>query len=535
MAVVFARKCAVVDISHDEAHAFVEENHSSGAASKAGVIRSIGLMHDGELIMLVQFCHPRTAKMKRMYTVELVRMCTKLNYRVPGGASKLVKHYISKYKPFDFFTYQDTTGEVTDVYSQCGMRLVRQDKEKRYLVAPGKYLNTALRKEKLGMAYAVQYGPDRILGTDLGQVFNEGGTRLTNVQLFTDRLGWTIQNTSGDRLYEWRDDSRTNYVYKITASDSDKYYIGVSHVKKPNATHQDCLKDPYMGSGKQKFTNWKKAHKGKLKKSILLVTRSRSEALELESKLVGDRWMTDPKCLNSLAGGIGNHPVNHDSWISMRECPEHGLTKHAGKSCQKCSTRNNFTTRQCIMHGLTSHIGDLCQKCFMAVTKNTCEVHGDVNFQRGVCLMCSSAKSVSEKVCEVHGLTKHHGELCSKCQISKTDSIKQCPIHGMTKHRGSSCFTCVAQSKVEIKQCPIHGMVKHNGSSCYICHTKITYTEEECPKHGLTKFQSGKCCKCSNKMTTVETCETHGETKFQWGKCRKCRPPSNRKKKAPQV
>lgn len=137
--------------------------------------------------------------MKRVYTTELYRMAFEKEMRIVGGASKLLSFYRKTFRPADIFTYQDTTGEGTRVYEHCGFTLVRQDKKKQYLVAPGKTLETASRKEALGMAYATRYGPDRILGTKLGEVLRADGSRKSNKEIFIEDLGWHIEETTGDR------------------------------------------------------------------------------------------------------------------------------------------------------------------------------------------------------------------------------------------------------------------------------------------------------------------------------------------------
>lgn len=172
-------KLCVEKIELEQAQKFIQENHIQGASYSDSPKESVGLFnnsdeHEQELIGVAQFCSPRTAAKKREYTTELLRLCFKKDVRVIGGASKLINHYIKKYNPADIFTYQDTTGENTDVYVHCGFTLVKQDKEKQYLVMPGKTLETADRKNKevFTLATVVQRGPDALLGTKLGKVIN---------------------------------------------------------------------------------------------------------------------------------------------------------------------------------------------------------------------------------------------------------------------------------------------------------------------------------------------------------------------------
>ena len=208
---IYARNTTVSPLTTKEADDFFLENHrQSYVKKKFGRIDNLGLFYNDTLVAAVQFGAPRTTAKTKRYSKELYRMAFLAESRIVGGASKLIKHFIKIYKPADIFTYQDTSGETTDVYAQAGMTLVSQTKNKKYLVAPGSTMNTGSRKEVLGMSYATRYGPDRILGTKLGEVLRSDGKRKTNLKLFIEDLGWHIEETSGDRVYEWVDPNRTD-------------------------------------------------------------------------------------------------------------------------------------------------------------------------------------------------------------------------------------------------------------------------------------------------------------------------------------
>ena len=332
----FARNCECRPISSDEARDFMDQHHRQGSTKDKTV--SCGIYSPGgDLLGVISFCSPRTAAKRREYSRELVRLCFKSGVRVVGGASKLFKFYTKTYSPADIFTYQDATGEVTDVYEKSGMKFVSQGKRKSYLVAPGKTLDTGSRREVLGLAYAVRYGPDRILGTKVGEVFDpQTGKRKSNRDIFLENLGWHIEDTNGDRVYEWINPSMTHYVYKITASDSKKYYYGVSHVKKADATVDDCLADDYWGSGgslsSNKFNNWKKKHKDTLQKEILRRFKRKSEAYNFEKSIIGDLYATDKLCLNSIMGGKdgGVNGWKESSPLNESICEIHGKTFFIG-------------------------------------------------------------------------------------------------------------------------------------------------------------------------------------------------------------
>lgn len=556
---IYARNTIVKKLEIDEAQKFVHTYHKQGSAQVKTSIISYGLIFNDELVAVAQFCSPRTAAKKRNYSTELLRLCFKDDTQVIGGASKLIKNFIKLKDPSDIFTYQDTTGENSKVYEYCGFTLVSQDKRKQYLIAPHKTFETADRKnaEILSFSYASSYGPDNLLGVSLGEQFKDDGSRKTNIELFQD-LGWTIAETTGDKVYEWINPNRTYYTYKITADGSDKYYYGVSHVKIANATIDDCLKHNYFGSGglwvkNNKFNNWKNKYKASLKKEVIKTFSRKSKAYDAEKKLVGDLWRNDPLCLNTIAGGVytGIGQLKQDNIslkacsihgetkhigdkcrkcinaknIAMKECEIHGLTKHNGQSCSQCVAENNVSLKECLVHGETKHLGSTCQKCRNddLIGEKECEIHGLTKHRKDKCYKCLTEKNISLKHCSVHGLTKHHGNKCSTCIVENTVSIKHCEIHGETKHYGESCNQCRSEKSITLKSCSVHGETKHIGEKCFKCRNS-GFTKDICGIHGKTSFQGGKCSKCSSsKLTTMKECKTHGLTKHMGDVCSACR------------
>lgn len=305
---LYGRHTTAIKLLPEVATKFTEENHRDGLPKRITGLQTFGLQtKDGELVAVAIMGNPRTRQKERKYSSELVRLTFKKGVQVVGGASKLLKYIMREGNFYDFFTYQDTSGGATDLYSHAGMRLVSQNKRKEYLVKNGYTLETANRRQKFSMAYAVQYGPDRIIGTNLGQ-----DTGKTNKELFLES-GYHIETTSGDRVYEWFNPEYQHYVYRITSIEDDgKYYIGAHSPLKTNL-------DEYMGSGGNKFTNWKKDLQAKygedvqiFNKEILEYYPTRGEAFEAEKKLIGDKYKTDPLCKNATSGGRGSSRRQHN-------------------------------------------------------------------------------------------------------------------------------------------------------------------------------------------------------------------------------
>lgn len=525
---VFARNCECRIVEDSEARSFIEKYHRQGVTQDKAT--HCGLYHHGELVGVISFCQPRTAAKRRRYSRELLRLCFKSGFRVIGGASKLFKFYVRTYEPADIFTYQDTTGESTTVYESCGMTFVKQSPKKQYFVAPNQTMLTGSRKEVLGAAYATRYGPDRILGTKLGEVFDSAGKRKSNRELFTQELGWHIEEASGDRVYEWINPNLTHYTYRITASDSDKYYYGVSHVKKTNATESDCLNDGYWGSGgsnsNNKFNRWKTKHSNNLNKEILEIFSLKSDAYHLESALVGDLYKTDPLCLNSVPGGKdgGINGWKQSGSLRKSTCKIHGESFFTGDRCRKCITATSITVKSCLIHGEVYHNGISCMSCISdkRITEGHCPTHGKGKFQGSKCYKCIMVNRSTVKDCNIHGRTTFSGSSCVKCYTQSVD--KRCAIHGMVAHIGDSCMSCRNESLVSLKVCEKHGETKFKGGSCYKCSGEKSSSQQVCQKHGLTTFRKGACSKCKfEKNISIEHCSVHGDSKHIKGICYKCR------------
>lgn len=519
---IYARHCAVGRLDETVANDFVASWHRQGSTIEK--THSVGLYYNEELVGVMQFCYPRTSGMQSKYTRELLRMAFKDDIRVVGGASKLFQYYVKTNKPADIFTYQDTTGELTSVYERCGMKLVKQDKKKAYLVAPGKTLSTGSRKEILGLPYATRYGPDRILGTKLGEVFDEQGQRLTNVQLFTEKLGWTLVETTGDRIYEWFNENISFYTYKLTAPNSDKYYYGVKSIRLPNPTAEDCLSDGYLGSGRSEhFLRWRKKYS--LEKEILGIYRRKSLAYAEEKKLVGELYKIDPLCLNSAPGGAHGGLSVENKLISEKSCSKHGLYKHIGSTCYKCIGERGYEVQTCPTHGLTTHRGSACLSCEATkkFTQGQCEKHGSVTFRSGKCDTCRAEGLITEAECELHGLTPHRAGRCSTCVAQSAMTEAECATHGVSKHQGGKCMACHNEGNLHEAKCEVHGPTTFIGSTCRKCSSARAVTEQECPKHGMTAFQGEKCAKChSQKSVTMKECPTHGVVKHRGETCQSC-------------
>lgn len=262
----------------------------------------------------------------------------------------------------------------------------------------------------------------------------------------------------------------TYYCYRITAEDSEKYYIGVSHVPSADASEETCLRDGYWGSGGKKFRNWRNRHRDSLKKEILGRYVSKEDAYRAERDFVGDLYLSDPNCLNSVRGGV-TVSLDVKSYFAPSHCEIHGETLHMNGSCLRCRTLGTETIENCPIHGDSIHQGGVCRKCASSKMhqQNICEIHGETTFRGAYCLRCVNGGGMEELECSKHGFTIHHKGKCRRCHSEGAIIERECPIHGLVKHQGEHCLRCKRAQEYSMMECSTHGEVKHRNGKCQKC------------------------------------------------------------------
>lgn len=83
-----ARDCEIKPIDQPTYRQFVSQHHKQKYARASHIY---GLFHNSELVQLMSFGKPRFNK---NYQWEIIRECTKTDYSVRGGTSKLWKFFL---------------------------------------------------------------------------------------------------------------------------------------------------------------------------------------------------------------------------------------------------------------------------------------------------------------------------------------------------------------------------------------------------------------------------------------------------------
>lgn len=97
-----ARKCIVREISSKDMNNFLDENHIQGRSS--GNVR-LGLYCEDNLVGVMMFGGERACSGNgNSKGWDLRRFCTKCGWQIIGGAGKLLKYFIRKYRPENIYS-----------------------------------------------------------------------------------------------------------------------------------------------------------------------------------------------------------------------------------------------------------------------------------------------------------------------------------------------------------------------------------------------------------------------------------------------
>ena len=116
---IYARKCKIVELTNKDVKTFYNENHIQGAVSSK---INIGLMYDDILVSVMSFAKGRIIMSGNQDEWELTRFCNKTFTNIVGGASRLFKFFLEKYKPIKIISYSDIRYFDGSLYEKLGFK-----------------------------------------------------------------------------------------------------------------------------------------------------------------------------------------------------------------------------------------------------------------------------------------------------------------------------------------------------------------------------------------------------------------------------
>jgi G:T-mismatch repair DNA endonuclease (very short patch repair protein) len=168
---IFGRKCIIKKVNNKLCSDFLNKNHLQGNVG-SGV--KLGLYYDDELISVMTFGRKRISMGNKINVdgeYEMHRFCNKTNYKIHGGASKLLNYFIKTYQPKSILTFADRRYSNGNLYKQLGFQFQYKTKPNYFYILPGeikKHYRFKFRKNVL-----VKEGYDS-LKTEF-QIMNERG------------------------------------------------------------------------------------------------------------------------------------------------------------------------------------------------------------------------------------------------------------------------------------------------------------------------------------------------------------------------
>ena len=178
---LYARKLEIKEVDKKECNEFLNNYHLQNSCNGQEI--RLGLYKDNELIEIMTFGKPRYNK---NYEWELLRLCTKPEYKVVGGAEKLFKHFIELVNPKSIISYCDNSKFSGEVYTRLGFT----QKGK-----PSPSLHWSKGNEHITDNLLRQRGFDQLFNTDYGK-----GT--SNEELMIEH-GWLPIYDCGQMTFIW--------------------------------------------------------------------------------------------------------------------------------------------------------------------------------------------------------------------------------------------------------------------------------------------------------------------------------------------
>lgn len=131
---IHARKCIIKEIPAKEKNDFLNKNHLQGKDNSKVYL---GAYYNDELVGVMCFTNNRgmNGGNDNEDLHELTRFCVKLNYKINGLASKILKVFVTKYNPEIIISFADkrtTVNEDNNLYTNLDFTQVESKKSCEY-------------------------------------------------------------------------------------------------------------------------------------------------------------------------------------------------------------------------------------------------------------------------------------------------------------------------------------------------------------------------------------------------------------------
>ena len=182
---IYARKCEVREVPSKEANAFLTASHLNGYVRAK---YNLGLYHNATLVAVMSFGKKRFGRNTEDGAWEIYRFATSVGLQIPGGASRLFKHFIKLKSPRSVMSFADKSLGGGEVYLHIGMT-----EEKS--TPPSYFWANTLVATHLSRYKTQKHRLKELLGDHFDPEKSEG----ENMR----RLGWFKIWDCGNRKFSW--------------------------------------------------------------------------------------------------------------------------------------------------------------------------------------------------------------------------------------------------------------------------------------------------------------------------------------------
>ena len=170
--IVYARKCHIREISSSDAALFLDNNHMQG--NKYSKI-NLGLYYNDDLVSLMTFSKDPTKQCE----YDLIRFCNKINHRVIGAASKLLKYFERTYNPTSIISYANRRWSQGNLYEALGFTFIRNSEPnyfyfKDYNLLSRKSFQKHMLKNKLEIYDETKTEYQNMLDNKYNSIYDSG-------------------------------------------------------------------------------------------------------------------------------------------------------------------------------------------------------------------------------------------------------------------------------------------------------------------------------------------------------------------------
>lgn len=322
-----ASKCEIRSVTKSEEKNFLQSFHLQGFS---GSEVCYGLYFEDQLVELMSFGKPRFQR-KAQYRWEIIRLCTREDCQVYGGASKLFQYFqVNNEDSGSIISFCDLDHFDGNVYKALGFSLKRVTKGYHY--------------EKDGQRYTRQSFMRKTLAKKFNKPEYDDYSKYTERDIMTMEGFTKVEDEKGQALFVYSDESKY-YTYRLVFADGSSY-IG-SHV-------QNYESDEYVTS-----STYAKDHEI-VSRIIIGWYNNREEMYAAETHQIQLDKIVNDKNVNFNGGGEWHRTVynqcdnvHYSSGESHSEKVKKGLKLNNG--VEKCleTKRANGTYGKIWNRGLT--------------------------------------------------------------------------------------------------------------------------------------------------------------------------------------